>query len=280
MNKELATYIRGLTGEVAKNIWLDAVINMKRNGTATIIKRDVLLQYRITEEEYNACFHPSHAEKLNLIKILAEGETFISINFKKKQTPVKLDAPQQKEENKAIVAKDPEKAKALAIKTELRPTGTLNEHGLIVSQIDETFIMTTKCLRYIIADYCMFFKRLQSDKTYLAGAPVPVNPKIGDKEVNHFKEISRHFVRIGFNNEERIIIAFQRIYENWNNLSERLQKMSSPGGIYVALNDIVLEITQLNSKKQPKPTPKDEQFNSKVDAARQKDYSHLAKQGS
>jgi hypothetical protein len=278
MNRELATYIRGLTGEVAKNIWLDAFISMKRNGTALIVKRDVLLQYRITEEEFKKYFHPKDAENLNLIKILAEGETFISINFRKREVPVKLDKPQQKEENKAVIAKNPEAALVIS---EKQNAIVLNEYGLITSEIDATFAMTEKCKRYIIGDYCAFFKKLQINTSYLAGIPMPnpVNPKIEAKEVRHLKDIARYFVSIGFNTEVKIIIAFQRMYDQWENLSERLQKMNSPGGIYAALNDIVQELAQINNKKhkQPKQTPKDEQFNSKVDAARQKDYSHLAK---
>lgn len=278
MNKELATYIRGLTGEVAKNIWLDAFISMKRNGTALIVKRDVLLQYRITEEEFKKYFNPQDAEKLKLIKILAEGETFISINFRKREVPVKLDKPQQKEENKAVIAKNPEAQLAIVQK---QNSIVLNEYGLITSEIDPTYTMTEKCKRYIIGDYCTFFKKLQVNTSYLAGIPLsnPVNPKIEEKEVGQLKKIAKYFVSIGFNNEVKVITAFQRMYEQWDNLSERLQKMSSPGGIYIALNDIVQELAQINNKKhkQPKQTPKDEQFNSKVDAARQKDYSHLAK---
>lgn len=278
MNKELATYIRGLTGEVAKNIWLDAFISMKRNGTALIVKRDVLLQYRITEEEFKKYFNPQDAEKLKLIKILAEGETFISINFRKKDVLVKLDKPQQKEENKAVIAKNPEAQLAIVQK---QNSIVLNEYGLITSEIDPTYAMTEKCKRYIIGDYCTFFKKLQINTSYLAGIPLsnPVNPKIEEKEVGQLKKIAKYFVSIGFNNEVKVITAFQRMYEQWDNLSERLQKMNSPGGIYAALNDIVQELAQINNKKhkQPKQTVKDEQFNSKVDAARQKDYSHLAK---
>lgn len=281
MNKELATYIRGLTGEVAKNIWLDAFLNMKRNGTSTIIKRDVLLQHRISEAEFQKYFNPKDAEDLNLIKILANGETFISINFKKKVVPIKISSPQKKAENLAKTELLPQTKNNTEEKL---PKHVLNEYGLIVSEIDQNFTMTEKCKRYIIGDYCTFFKKLQINTSYLAGIPMhnPVNPKIAAKEVGQLKEIAKYFVSIGFNTEVKIIIAFQRMYEQWENLSERVQKMSSPGGIYAALNDIVKELSQINNKKieqkkQPKTTIKDEQFNSKVDAARQKDYSRLAK---
>ncbi len=278
MNKELAKYILSLPHDLSVRVWLKVFSDMRRNGTSTLIKRDALIEFRITDEEFNKYFQPREAEKLQLIKVLAEGETFISINFKMKAPPVKLEPKQEKEERKALILKNPEVPPGQAKSSK---NATLNEHGLIVSQISADFTMTEKCKRYIIGDYCEFFKKLQVNKSFLAGAPLvnPINPKIQDKEVRQLKDIARYFVSVGFDTEMKIIIAFQRMYGQWENLSERLQKMSSPGGIYACLNDIIQELSQLNNKKNtpPKPTPKDEQLNSKIDAAKRKDNSHLAK---
>lgn len=284
MNQEFFTFLRGL-GEVSKNIWIDAVISMKRNGTATIVKRDVLLKYRISEDEFKKLFYPKDAENLNLIKILAEGETFISINFRKRVTEVKLDKPQKTQEEKAVKAKkiiNPENTETTEkqlVVSKPQNNIILNEFGLIISDIDANYVMTEKCKRYIIVDYTIFFKKLQANKSFLAGATnfVPVSPKISGLEIKKFKEIATYFISIGCTNEVKIILAFQRIYNNWEFLPERIQRVCTPAWICMCLNEIIQEISALTKTKQPKPTAKDEQFNSKVDAARQKDYSHLAK---
>jgi hypothetical protein len=274
MNSEIATYIRGLTEEVSKDIWLDAVIGMKRNGNSIIIKRDVLLKYRITEETFNSLFNVKHAENLDLIKIIAQGETFIAINFLKKKIPVKISKMQQKEEDKANMKKN---TNANLVVVYNKPTIILNEFGLNTETINEHFEMTDKCRKIIIAVYCEFFKRRSADKTYLAGATHPINPRMGAREIAALTRVARYFAKEGFNTETKVIIAFQRMFEKWHLISEWLQKFISPSGIDLKINDIVLELQAGKQNNKPKPTIKDEQFNSKVDAARQKDYSHLAK---
>lgn len=290
MNKELAKYILSLPNDVSVRIWLKAFSDMKRNGTANVIKRDVMLEYRISETQFEKYFQPKEAEALGLIKVLITGETFISINFKKKDTPVRLRVPQQKAEIHATVTKNPEPGTTAVTIAEKGKVEQIvvqhkieyNEYGLIISQIDRHYEMTEKLKRCIIADYCQFFKKLQVQRGLLIGnANVqPVNPKLGDKDVRQLKEIARHFVAIGYNTEPKVIMAFNKMYEQWENLSDRLQKMTSPGGMYTCLNDIILELVDLNNKKhKPKVTPKDEQLISKIDAARRKDNSHLVQAG-
>lgn len=279
MNTEIATYIRGLSGELAKDIWLDILISAKRNGTANVVIRDYVLKYRISEAEFKEAFNPAPAEKIGMIKILADQPTFISINFKKKEVPVKVPKEIQIQEAKAAEAKE------LQVKDQNNYPAIIpvkkDEFGLIIGQINRNHKFSGSCGNYIIGEYKRFYKKLQINNSMLVGIPdiKPIDPKISEKDNGQLRLIARHFISIGFNTEANVIHAFRKMYDQWDDLPDRLQGMTSPAAIYACLNDIVIELHKINNRKpkQPKQTPKDEQFSSKVQAARQKDYSHLAK---
>lgn len=300
MTKELAAYIKRLSGEVSKNIWLDAYLRSNQNGTTVLVMRDIMLENGITQEELNRIFKPEELASKGLIKVLAKGETFIAINLKNKLGPVKLTRAQQKDKLKAntVVVEQNGQVVDNSETTSTNPQNEIiattgqnnqiipfsktvitNEHGYVTSELTSGFKWSNICKNNIIWQYDRFYKNRLMNNAFLAGVPNP-KPKgitISGMEVKQLLDIARHFVGIGYNNEIMVVIAFQKMFENWDLLPDYLQKKTSPGGILYHIRAIVTELSELKKQKKAKPTPKDEQFESKITAAKQKDYSHLAK---
>jgi hypothetical protein len=283
MNRDLAKYILTLKEEISLRIWLSAISQAARNGTANLKYKDLTIDHHLTKVEIDKYFKPFQAHNLNIITVLVATENFISINFKKgnkqQATPHQLKQVQspallQISDGKKTAELSSDNLPAL-VNNKPVPKG-------FIQQLPKTgYVPSTVLIKAIIGDYIRFFQQLQIDKAALIGKDMNVNetatPNINGEDVKHFKNIAIHFSRQpGVINEDQIKRLFGRIYQNWWSLTNFIKDYSEPRHIDKNINRIITEIQTLNNNNGKTSDKKENEFNQKVNKARSKDYSKLA----
>lgn len=270
MTQELLRYVNSL-GDLSVRIWLDAIVGAAKNGTKNVIYRDVMIKYKLNMHQVKTCFNFKQAKELDLIKVLTETETFVSVNFKNKVTKVK-DAP-------VVAAPKPDKKPVITTTT--TELVVFDEHGLIVGNLPKEYIITAKLRTILIGDYCQFYKNLIVARAALVGNVVqnPANPKLSKYDPKAFDEIATYLKDNGFRTEQAIRYAFQRIYTYWHHMPANIQDYFTPAMMNRNFNQIYAQMVQIGKKTNPNKTKKDEQLAEKLNGTQQKDYSHMVKPG-
>ena len=274
MNRDLALYLLGLKNEISRDIWLTAISKSARNGTVNLMYKDLLIENRIkTKAELQRVFNPSEAAGLEIIKILIQTDSFISINFYK-GTKQQASKTQLKKAEKELAQKlEPaEQTPNLpsVVKTQVVKGFT--------EKITEPYTPSYALTQSVIGDYIIFFKQLQIDKVLYGTGMVMTQadaapPEITAEDVKHFKALCLHFAKLPkMESEEMIKRCFRQIYNNWYNLTEFVQKGFQPRAIRGNINTIII---QLQDKKNGNQSKRENTISKKNHRAGSKDYSAL-----
>jgi hypothetical protein len=249
--------------------------------------KDLMIENRVTRAQLDKYFNPYEAEKLEIIKVLIETENFISINFRKgtKQVAGPGQARLMGRTSKVIALGEGKKEETKEVNLQqLEPDNTVKlpaiKNGL--REIPQNYTPSQDLIRACIGDYEKFFKQLQVDKSALVGRAITIEqaarPKIGSEDAKHIKELCKHFATLdGVGNEEQIRRCFHRIYGKWWDLSDFITRFPALRYIHKNIDQIIIEIQQLNNNNGKTTDKRENELNSKINRARQKDYSHLAK---
>lgn len=281
MNRDLAKYILSLKDEISLRIWLSAIGKSARNGTANLMYKDLMLENRLTRTQLDKYFNPYEAERMEVIKILARSDNFISVNFRA-GTKQKAGPQQLKLMAKAVSEETDVKTTALTTTSNLLPAETdLDKDGLL-TKIPKNYNPTHKLIQFVISDYIDFFKQLQVDKAAFIGKTLEfehaVKPQLDGKDIKPLRELAKHFSTIsGISNENMIRRSFIQIYLNWWNFTDFIKNGEAPRQILFNINKIIPELINLKNTNGKTTDKRENELNSKIKRAQSKDYSHLAK---
>ena len=260
MNRALAKYLLTLREDLSRYIWLSAISKSGRNGTVNLMYKDLLMEHHFkTKAELSQYFNPHQAAVNGVIKVLVDAESFISINFRlgsKQQAGSVQDNLLKKE---LITADNGEVTTA---------DHFLNTKG---------YKPTQKFVYEMISDYITFFKNLQITKAAMVNVHLKeaAEPKINGEDVKHIKELCVYFSKLpGVKDEATIQACFRRVYSNWFDLTDYTQKGFDLRYISQNINQIIIQIQNLKNGSKDK---REQQINTKIDRAGQKDYSRLAR---
>lgn len=286
MNRDLAKYILSLKDEISLRIWLGAISKSARNGTANLMYKDLMLENRLTRPQIDKYFNPYEAERLEVIKILARSENFISINFRA-GTKQKAGAKQLKlitqSENPEVTEVKKQEVTTTAEMVPSTETNTLPKvKGFLPELPAKNYNPTQALTQSIIGDYILFFKQLQVDKAALIGRAINIedtaDPKIEPEDAKHLRELAKHFATFReIKNEDQVRRCFHRIYVNWWNFNDWIKTKPEPRFLRYNINTIIMEIQNINNNNGKTNDKRENELNSKIKRAQSKDYSHLAK---
>lgn len=248
-------------------LWLYALSNASKNGTSNVIYRNLMIEYKLTLPEAKFYFNPEQAQKLDLIKILAKTDTFISVNFKNKVVKLPtVNEPKIKPKPKEVVA------------TTNLETVKHDDRGLIIGPLPQNYVVSHKLRTILIGYYCQFYKNLIVYRAALVGNVIttPANPKLNPHDPKAFDEIIMHLLSNGIKTEQAIIYVFCRVYESWHLMPDNIQNYYSPAEMSRNWTKIYEKMTTIGKKPTTK-NKKDEELTEKLNSTQQKDYSHLAR---
>lgn len=295
MNPDFAKYLSDQPAPAIK-LWLQ-VLAQKPKGGVYVVLYDQLIanNNNLSTPKLKRLFKPRTAQKAGLLQIIEVTETGMAFKLFAKTDTTTVRGVMLKKSHIAAKTQIAVNAESVMLQTaannQLIPVNNtttiyeLDADGLKIGPVPAKFELSGTLYNCVIGDYFLFYKHymsylaLKNSGNVLSPKDV-LDPILESYDFSALKKLATYFVKAGFKTEQHVRIAFQRVYNAWRSLPEKVQKYYMPRYMhrnFSEIYEVMLQINAQNKAKSQYQTKKDANTTEKINNAGSKDYSHLAR---